>query len=155
MIDKEKIEGLVEEKLAGTDYYLVDVTVRPGNVIVVEIDHDQAVDIDFCVELSRFIEGRLDRDVEDFELEVGSAGLSAPFKILRQYQKNVGNEVEVLLNSGVKMTGVLAACDADGITLAVEKLVKPEGAKRKTTVVEEHSFPYSDIKYTKYVIRFK
>ena len=84
---------MVEEKLASSSYYLVDVTVAPGNVITVEIDNDEAVSIDDCAELSRYIEERLDRDVEDYELEVGSAGITSPFKVLRQYIKNIGNEV--------------------------------------------------------------
>ena len=89
MIDKELIVKLVEEKLASSSNYLVDVAVQPGNIIVVEIDNDESVCIDDCVELSRYLEDHLDRDVEDFELEVGSAGITSPFKVLRQYQKNI------------------------------------------------------------------
>ena len=129
MIDKELIVKLVEEKLASSSNYLVDVAVQPGNIIVVEIDNDESVCIDDCVELSRYLEDHLDRDVEDFELEVGSAGITSPFKVLRQYQKNIGNEVEVLLTAGVKLTGVLKSADENGIVLTVEKQIKPEGAK--------------------------
>ena len=137
MIDKELIVKLVEEKLASSSNYLVDVAVQPGNIIVVEIDNDESVCIDDCVELSRYLEDHLDRDVEDFELEVGSAGITSPFKVLRQYQKNIGNEVEVLLTAGVKLTGVLKSADENGIVLTVEKQIKPEGAKRKVTVEED------------------
>ena len=97
--------------MASSSNYLVDVAVQPGNIIVVEIDNDESVCIDDCVELSRYLEDHLDRDVEDFELEVGSAGITSPFKVLRQYQKNIGNEVEVLLTAGVKLTGVLKSAD--------------------------------------------
>jgi ribosome maturation factor RimP len=155
MIEREKIVQLVEEKLASSDNYLTDVVVKPGNLILVEIDNDQAVSIDDCVELSRYIESQLNREEEDFELEVGSAGITSPFKTLRQYNKNTGNEVEVLLKSGVKLTGVLKAADEKGITLSVGKKVKPEGAKRKITVEEEQWYPCDEIKYTKYLIRFK
>ncbi|HBK29241.1 MAG TPA: ribosome assembly cofactor RimP [Parabacteroides sp.] len=155
MIDKQLIIQLAEEKLASSDNYLVDVEIQPGNVIIVEIDNDEAVCIDDCAELSRFIEEHLDRDSEDFDLEVGSAGITSPFKILRQYQKNVGNEVEVLLANGAKMTGVLKSADENGIVLTVEKQVKPEGAKRKITVEENLAYPYNEIKSTKYLIRFK
>ena len=124
MIDKELIVKLVEEKLASSSNYLVDVAVQPGNIIVVEIDNDESVCIDDCVELSRYLEDHLDRDVEDFELEVGSAGITSPFKVLRQYQKNIGNEVEVLLTAGVKLTGVLKSADENGIVLTVEKQIK-------------------------------
>lgn len=146
---------LAEEKLASSGNYLVDVEIQPGNVIIVEIDNDEAVCIDDCVELSRFIEEHLDRDSEDFELEVGSAGITSPFKILRQYQKNIGKEVEVLLASGMKLTGILKSADENGIVLTVEKQVKPEGAKRKITVEEDLAYTYNEIKSTKYLIRFK
>lgn len=155
MIEKSVVKQLVEEQLASSENYLVDVIVRPDNSIVVEIDSDEAVDIDDCAELSRYIEEHLDRDVEDYELEVGSAGITSPFKVLRQYLKNVGNEVEVLLRNGVKLTGTLKAADEEGIVLTVEKQVKPEGAKRKITVQEDLSYKYDEIKYTKYLLRFK
>ena len=155
MIDKQMVIQLAEEKLASSGNYLVDVEIQPGNVIIVEIDNDEAVCIDDCVELSRFIEEHLDRDSEDFELEVGSAGITSPFKILRQYQKNIGKEVEVLLASGMKLTGILKSADENGIVLTVEKQVKPEGAKRKITVEEDQAYTYNEIKSTKYLIRFK
>ncbi|OAV72442.1 Ribosome maturation factor RimP [Bacteroidales bacterium Barb6] len=155
MIDKQKVVRLAEEGIAVTTHFLTDVTVTPDNVIVVEIDNDKAVGIDDCAALSRFIESRLDRDAEDYELEVGSAGVTSPFKVFRQYVKNIGNEVEVLLKKGVKLTGILKAADEQGIVLAVEKQVKPEGAKRKEIVQEEHTYIYEEIKYTKYLIRFK
>lgn len=155
MIDKQMVIQLAEEKLASSGNYLVDVEIQPGNVIIVEIDNDEAVCIDDCVELSRFIEEHLDRDSEDFELEVGSAGITSPFKILRQYQKNIGKEVEVLLASGMKLTGILKSADENGIVLTVEKQLKPEGAKRKITVEEDLAYTYNEIKSTKYLIRFK
>ena len=155
MIDKQMVIQLAEEKLASSGNYLVDVEIQPGNVIIMEIDNDEAVCIDDCVELSRFIEEHLDRDSEDFELEVGSAGITSPFKILRQYQKNIGKEVEVLLASGMKLTGILKSADENGIVLTVEKQVKPEGAKRKITVEEDLAYTYNEIKSTKYLIRFK
>ena len=155
MIEKKVVSQLVEEKLASSDNYLVDVTVKPGNLIVVEIDNDDAVNIDDCVMLSRYLEEHLDRDVEDYELEVGSAGVTSPFKVLRQYVKNVGNEVEILLKKGVKLTGVLKSADENGIIVTVEKQEKPEGSKRKVTVEEDQSYTFDEIKYTKYLIRFK
>ena len=151
MIEKKVVSQLIEEKLASSSNYLVDVVIKPGNLIVVEIDNDEAVSIDDCAELSR----HLDRDVEDYELEVGSAGITSPFKVLRQYVKNIGNEVEMLLKNGSKLTGVLKSADENGVVVSVEKKVKPEGAKRKVTVVEDESYTFDEIKYTKYLIRFK
>ena len=133
----------------------MDVTVQPGNTIVVEIDNREGVDIDRCVELSRFIESKLDRDTEDFELEVGSAGLTSPFKVLGQYRKNIGNEVEVLTKGGVKLSGVLKDAGEERFTVTITKKVKPENAKRKIEVEEDLTFAYDEVKYTKYLIRFK
>ena len=155
MIDKRVIKQLVEEKLASSSNYLVSLEVQPGNIIVVEIDNDDAVSIDDCVELSRYIEEHLDRDAEDFELEVGSAGITSPFKVLRQYKKNIGNEVEVLTKNGVKLSGLLKSANEEGFVVTVTKQVKPEGAKRKVTIEEDLPYTYNEIKYTKYLIRFK
>ena len=155
MIEKAVVTQLVEEHLQASNSYLVDVAIKPGNYIVVEIDSDDSVSIDDCVALSQYIEAHLDRDVEDYELEVGSAGITSPFKVLRQYQKNIGNEVEMLLKSGTKKVGVLIAVDISGATISVEKKVKPEGAKRPVMVTEEEKYPLEAIKHTKYLIRFK
>ena len=155
MIEKAVVTQLVEAHLQASNPYLVDLMIKPGNYIVVEIDSDDRVSIDDCGALSQYIEAHLDRDVEDYELEVGSAGITSPFKVLRQYQKNIGNEVEMLLKSGSKKVGVLTAVDLSGATISVEKKVKPEGAKRPVMVTEEEKYPFEEIKYTKYLIRFK
>jgi len=155
MIDKELIKNITEKHLEGTPMFLVDVVVRPGNIIVVEIDSDDAISIDDCIALSRNVESQLNRDEEDFELEVGSAGVTAPFKIPRQYKKNIGNEVEVLTKSGQKLSGILKSSDDNGFTITITRMVKPEGAKKKVAVEEDQTFEYKDTKYTKYLIRFK
>jgi len=154
MIEKDVIRSLVESKLDGTEYYIVDISVSTDNLISVEIDNDNGVSIDDCVALSRYIDESLDREKEDFELEIGSAGITSPFKILRQYVKNIGNEVEMLLKSGIKLTGVLKSADEGGATISVDKKVKTEGSKRKAVVREDQTYSYDEIKYTKYLIRF-
>lgn len=135
--------------------FLVEVAVRPGNIIAVEIDSKEGISIDDCIALSKYIESKLDRDAEDFELEVGSAGISSPFKIPQQYEKNIGNEVEVLTKNGQKLTGILKACNEEEFSITITKMIKPEGAKKKVAVEEDLSFRYDEIKYTKYLIRFK
>ncbi|MDD4591493.1 MAG: ribosome assembly cofactor RimP [Parabacteroides sp.] len=155
MIDKDIVSRLVEEKLASSDNYLVDVEIGSDNRIVIEIDNDKSVCIDDCVELSRYLEEHLNRDAEDYELEVGSVGITSPFKKLRQYVKNIGNEIEMQLKSGTKFTGVLKSADENGAIITVKKSVKPEGAKRKVTVEEDQFYPFDEIKYTKYLISFK
>ena len=155
MIDRNIVSGIVNEWLEDKDYFLVDVSVSPDNKIVVEIDHAEGVWIDDCVELSRFIESKLDREEEDYELEVGSAGIGQPFKVLQQYLNNIGNEVEVLTTEGRKMEGVLKDANEENMTLTVQRKVKPEGAKRPKLVEEDVTYTYSEIKYTKYLISFK
>ena len=125
MIDRNVVKQLAEEWLDGKDYFLTDVTVSPDDRIVVEIDHAEGVWIEDCVELSRFIESRLDRDEEDYELEVGSAGIGQPFKVLRQYEINVGQPVEVLTQSGQKLIGTLKEATPEHFTVTVEEKVKP------------------------------
>ena len=132
MIDPKIVEEIVKEGIQETALFVVDITVTPDNRIVVEIDNDEGVDIDRCMSLHHFIESRLDRDVEDYELEV-----------------------EVLTRTGVKHNGILKAADDKAFSLTVTKKVKPEGAKRKIEVEEDLTFSYYDIKYTKYLIRFK
>lgn len=155
MIDKNVVSGIVNEWLEDKEYFLVDVAVSPDDKIVVEIDHAEGVWIDDCVELSRFIESKLDREQEDYELEVGSAGIGQPFKVLQQYLIHIGKEVEVLTQDGQKQCGVLKEADEQGIVLTVQKKVKPEGSKRPKWVDEEVNYKYEELKYTKYLISFK
>ncbi len=155
MIEKTDIQPLAEEFLKNSDDYLVDVIIASGNAITVEIDNDHGVNIGRCAELSRFIESKLDRDMDDFELTVTSAGLTSPFKTRRQYNKYEGKEVEVLTKKGEKLKGILKSSTQDDFTIEVSSMVKAEGAKRKTEVKEEKTFPFEDVKYTKYVISFK
>ncbi len=155
MIDKNIVKDLVEQWLEGKDYFLTDLTISPDNRIVVEIDHEEGVWIEDCVELSRFIESHLDREQEDFELEVGSAGIGQPFKVLRQYEIHQGERVEVLTTEGRKLQGVLGNVTEQGFTLTVEEKVREEGAKRPKLVEREIPFSFNEVKHTKYIIDFK
>ena len=155
MIEKKTVCQIVDEWLAGKEYFLVEVTVSPDDKIVVEIDHKEGVWIEDCVELSRYIESRLNREEEDYELEVGSAGIGQPFKLLQQYLNYVGQEVEVLTADGRKLCGLLKQADEQRFTLTTRKKVKPEGAKRPRMEEQDETFAYDEIKYTKYLISFK
>ena len=155
MIDKNIVKGLVEEWLEGKEYFLVDVEISNDNKIVVEIDHAEGVWIEDCVELSRFIEDRLSRDDEDYELEVGSAGLGQPFKVPQQYVNFVGKEVEVLGVDGKKVKGILKSVDGNDFVVTVREKVKEEGMKRSVMKDVDKSFQMDQVKYTKYLISFK
>ena len=154
MIDKNVVRKLVEEWLTGKEYFLVDVEVSPDDRIVVEIDHADGVWIEDCVQLSRFIEDHLSREEEDYELEVGSAGLGQPFKVPQQYMIFVGKEVEVLDADGKKHKGVLKAVDGNDFTVTVKKKKKKEGAKRPVMMDVDKHFEMDKVKYTKYLIKF-
>ena len=154
MINAKEIENKVVELLGDGSAFLVGVTVAPDNTIVVTIDDDDRVDIEFCEKLHRDIEACFDREVEDYSLEVGSAGLTSPLVLPRQYQKSIGGEVEVLTKVGQKFYATLASADEESFTVEVTKKVKPEGAKRKIEVVEEETYKYTDVKYVKNVITF-
>lgn len=155
MIEKSKVIQIVEDWLQDKEYFLVQVTVNPDARIVVEIDHAEGVWIEDCVALSRFVESQLDRDEQDFELEVGSAGLGQPFMVLQQYLNHIDKDVEVLTKAGKKMQGILREADAEKITIGVTEKVKEEGAKRAKLVEVPYTFQLDDLKYTKYVISFK
>ena len=155
MIEKETVKSLVNQWLEGKEYFLTDLSVSTDNRIVVEIDHKEGVWIDDCVNLSRYIDQHLDREVEDYELEVGSAGIGQPFKVLQQYINHVGKQVEVLTTTGEKLRGLLKEASEEGITLTVTVKVKEEGMKRPKLQEQDKQFSFNDIKQTTYVIDYK
>jgi ribosome maturation factor RimP len=155
MIDKNVVRTLVDQWLEDKDYFLTDLTISADDRIVVEIDHQDGVWIEDCVSLSRFIEDGLNRDEEDFELEVGSAGIGQPFKVLRQYEIHQGERVEVLTADGRKLQGVLSDVTADSFAVTTQEKVREEGKKRPVLVDRKLTFAYPDVKSVKYLITFK
>lgn len=155
MIAKEKVREIVDEWLKDKDYFLVDISVSNDNRIVVEIDHADGVWIDDCAALSRHIEANLNRDDEDYELEVGSAGLGQPFKVERQYVNFIGRDVEVLAADGKKYRGTLKAVNGRMFTVTVKEKVRHEGSKRPVMEDVDHEFSMDEVKYTKYLITFE
>ncbi len=155
MIDCQKITQIAEQNLAQSDMFVVACTCSPSNEVELLIDSDTSVDIDACVALSRAIEAEFDRDVEDFSLTVASAGIGSELKSLRQYRKLMGQSVEVLLKSGVKILAQLDAADQNGITLSYEEKILVEGHKRKQTVRVSKEYSFDEIKYTKEYLDFK
>ena len=153
MIDTKKIIEAAERHLEGTDRFVVECTCTPGNEI--ELTSDTAVGIDACVELSRAIEADMDREAEDFSLTVASAGIGSDLRTLRQYRKITGRPVEVLLTNGMKILARLEAADEEGITLSYEEKQAVEGKKRKQLVQVTHTYPFSEVKYTREWLDFK
>lgn len=154
MIKESQIQGIINDKLQEDEMFLVELVVKPGNKIYVMIDHDDGVPISYCIELSKMIEAGLNRDEEDFELEVASAGIGQPFKVKRQYQKNIGREVEVLKADGKKITGKLLEVGESDFSIEVEEMVKVEGKKRKQLQVNQVNCKFDEVKQVKDIISF-
>lgn len=153
MIDKTALEQVINEALEGSKLYLVTLQVSKDNVIDIALDSDEDITIDDCVAVNDTVHAAFDSDEEDYELTVGSYGITSPLLLPRQYRKNVGYEVEVLTADGRKLKGVLADADDEGFTLSMTVKRKLEGKKRPELVEEQERFNYSDIKYTKNIIK--
>lgn len=157
MIDKALLIKTVEEALEGSDMFIVDVKVTPENDLTVEIDSMSHVDIDTCASLTRQIEKVFDRDVEDYRLEVGSAGLTSPLKVRQQYVKNIGNDVEVLTRDGRKLRGKLTGVSDDGSSFTIESMVKVKnpGEKRPHLEAVSETMEVAACKSVVYDLQFK
>jgi ribosome maturation factor RimP len=143
---KQKIEAILESYLQGTDKFLVDIKIAPGNIVQVFIDSDTRITIDDCAEVSRFLGDRLDEETifpGHYTLEVSSAGMDEPLKKMRQYRKNIGRQVDVLLLNGIRKQGVLLYADDEKIQI---EEVKRD--KHKTETIQ-HDIAFIEIKNTK------
>lgn len=157
MIDKKKVIKLIEERTQELDekIYLVDLSISSSNVIHVAIDKTEGrVSIEECIAVSRNIEKNLDREREDFELNVSSAGLDRPLIHWNQYRKHRGKRVKVVTIEGKKIEGQLVEVEGDYIKLQNERVEKIQGTKKKQKIVEEVILPFKQIKETKIVISF-
>jgi len=154
MINKDTIKTLVEEWLEKGKYFLVDI-MMDGDRIVIEIDHADGVWIEDCADLSRFLQEKLGEEMDDYELEVGSAGIGQPFKVEQQYHNHIGKEVEVLKADGKKLTGILKSVEGRQFVVTVKEKQIPEGKKRPVLVEVDMMFSMDEVKSTKYVLNFK
>jgi ribosome maturation factor RimP len=152
MISKEKIQYLVD-KMLSEDMFIVDINVSSGNAIAVSVDSDSGISIDKCVGISRYIEQNLDRENEDFSLEVSSPGLTQSFKVWRQYIKNIGQKIEVVTKGGEKLEGILKSVNEESFELGITVKDKING--KITQVDKSVVFPFEQIKTVKLVISFK
>lgn len=155
MIETQKIREVAEKFMEGSDLFVVDVKVTPGNDIELTIDSDTSVSIDTCVELSRAIEAEFDREEEDFSLMVASAGVGQPLKVFRQYRKLIGQPVEVVLKDGMKILAELRDATPESITLGYKEKVAVEGKKKKVEVEVVKTYGIDEVKTTKEYLDFK
>ena len=154
MISKEIVKGLVLSAISGTAIFVVDVKVDSANRISVEMDKPEGISIEECARISRAIESGLNRETDDFELEVSSPGLTAPFKVMEQYRRNCGRQVNVEKRDGQKINGLLQHADEEGVVLEVKAKIREAGMKRPKTVMQTVALKFSDIKATKVAITF-
>ena len=154
MISETKIFDLIKEQLEEENIFLVSLKVASGNKINVQIDSLKGITVESCIRFSRLIEHSLDREIEDFELEVSSPGIGQPFKVHQQFLKNEGKKVEVLIKSGLKIEGILTKVRNEDFTVKVDKLVKVEGKKKKELQISEYTYKFDDVKSVKEVISF-
>ncbi len=154
MLDKAEVTRVIEQAIEGSDLFVVQVTITRDNIITVDLDSDSSVDIDQCIMVNDAVLAAFDRDVEDYELTVGSYGISSPLLVRRQYDKNIGQELEVLTRDGRKLKGVLTQVDDEGFTIEVLTKVKLEGKKRPAQMMMPERITYDNAKQTKCVITF-
>jgi ribosome maturation factor RimP len=150
MIEKNKIEKLVNESIKGTGVFLVAVKVSSSNKITVLADTMTGITIDECAVIHQFLEKNLDRIENDFELQVSSPGLDMPFGVIEQYYKNEGKKVEVTDTDGSRLTGNLKNVTGGGFELEIEHRVKG-----KLKEVKEVSFNFDQVKSTRIVLNIK
>ncbi len=146
MIDKFRILDIVKDALDGTEKYLINMRITPDNRIFVDIDGDNGITIDDCIELSRTIENSLDREEEDFELNVSSAGADAPLKMPRQYRRHIGRVLSVEALDGTHVEGTLAEANDEQFTIHIK------GTKKEAP--KDYTFAYTDVATVKVVLTF-
>jgi ribosome maturation factor RimP len=154
MIAINTIKKLADTKLAEGTNFIVDISVKAGNKITILLDNDNGVSISDCVAMSRHVEAGLDREIEDYELNVMSPGLSEPFRILRQYQKNIGKQVDIVTTENKKITGKILSADEKGIVLETKSKEAQEGKKGKQLIINNINLTFNQIKKTTVVISF-
>jgi len=153
MIEKQKIILLLNEWL-NEEQFVVDVKISQDNQICIVLDSDKGLNINDCVSASKYVESHLDREKEDFELMIISAGINQPLKFPRQYIKNIGKKMDVKLSDGQKFTGILKAADDNGFDIETASKEKIEGKKNKQMVTRLHNFSYEEIKTVKNSLKY-
>jgi ribosome maturation factor RimP len=154
MLQKKKIEDLIAEAIAGTDIFLVELKTTPDNKITVYLDNSTRITIGECAKVNRFLEDRLDRNVEDYELTVSSPGLDEPFRHILQYKKRIGSQVAVVTKEGQKLVGKLDSVNENGIVIEQKAKEKVEGKKARQIVINNLNITFNQIKESKLVLPF-
>ena len=154
-MDVKEIREVAEKALEGSDMFVVDCTITPDNTIDLTIDSDTSVSIDVCAMINRAISDAFNRDEEDYQLTVASAGIGEPLRLIRQYKKLVGESIEVLLKSGVKILATLDEVSDEAISISYDEAVVVEGKKKKQMQRTTHTYSFDKIKWAKEYLDYK
>ena len=152
MVKNDDIEKALNELTGNTDFFVVDIQNKKGKITVF-IDNYKGIKLEDCVRINQELRNLFAGELDEYNLEVTSPGLDSPFKVHQQYEKNIGNKVEVLLKTGQKIEGKLLRTDKEGIALEEKKRMK-KGNKKKTTIRKEHHIAFNEMEYTKTIISF-
>jgi ribosome maturation factor RimP len=154
MLSKENIEKTVREAVRDTETFIVEVKMTSDNKIFVYADTPNGMPIEECARISKFIEAAHDRDVEDYELQVSSAGIDQPFKVVEQYKKHIDKDVRVVLKDGSTFDGVITEVEDGTILLKWKESIKVPGKKKKEIKEEIEKIKIDDIASAKAIINF-
>lgn len=155
MLKKEEIESIIKEAISGTEIFVVEAAIKPGNIIRVFIDEPNGISMEECVRISKAIESGFDREEQDFDLQVSSPGLENPLLVLQQYTKNIGNELKVETVNKQRFVGELLEADSNGIILNALVKLKIAGSKKKKTESQAVNLKFEEIKSAKVNLHFK
>ena len=155
MLDSKELKDFLTTEFRESEFFLVDVVVKPGNLIKVYVDKPEGITIQECYEVSRLITGKFDRDVEDYSLDVSSPGLDMPLLVKEQYEKNLGREISIEMLEGKKRKGILKEFTADSLSIEETKKAAVKGKKNKQKTPELITIKIDDIKAVKVIISFK
>lgn len=146
MLERAQVLAWLGEYTSDADFFVVEVQLRPGEILEVDVDRDGGISSDECGAVCRFLNERIEAQGEDWCVTVGSPGLTSPMRHARQYRKNVGQEVEVLLAGGKKVVGTLVGADEEAFRVCVQEKVRLEGKKRPEMVAKEYAWGYGEVK---------
>jgi ribosome maturation factor RimP len=155
MITKKQVQELIQDKLEESNCFVVEIEIGEGNSISLEIDSMEGITVQDCMGFSRAVEQNLDREIEDFALQVSSPGLDKPLRVKEQYQKSIGRNVKVVPLEGNVVKGELKEANEEEIVIEYSYKERIEGRKKKETIIKQEIINFNNIKETTIIISFK
>jgi ribosome maturation factor RimP len=154
MISEEYIKSIIEGELAKRNLFLVDLKISSSNKINVFVDSIKGVTIEECAKLSSVIKDELNKDIDDYVLEVSSPGLNNPLILPLQYEKNLGRYLDIITKDGYRKTGRLTKVFENGIQIKSELTLKNKQGRKRSQETKEYVFDFAEIKSAKVIVSF-